>query len=101
MKIKVPSKTVEACDICQRETGVLTTCTICGKQYCFICEPYLPGCMMKPHVCKKCDDRKDVQDVVKRYSKDFVRIFKLREKALARLPKKAVTPNDEVRHPAT
>ena len=101
MKIKIPSKTVEVCDLCQRETGVLTKCVICGKQYCYMCHPYLPGCMIEPHVCKKCDDRKDVQKVVQRYSHDFVKIFKLREKALDRLPKAAVMPNDsKMRHGA-
>lgn len=89
MKLKVPSKTVEACDLCRRETSVLTTCVICGKEYCYMCHPYLPGCMIEPHVCKKCDDRDDVKKVVARYSQNFVRIFKLREKSLARLPKAA------------
>jgi hypothetical protein len=93
MKIKVPSKTVEACDICKRAAGILETCLICGKEYCWSCEPYLPGCMMKPHVCKNCDDRKDVLAVVARYSVDFVKIYKLRDKALARLPRNAVMPN--------
>lgn len=94
MKIKIPAKTVEACDICQRETGVLETCTVCGKQFCYMCHPYLPGCMIRPHVCKNCDAREDVKKLVERYSHDFVKIFKLREKALARLPKTRVMPND-------
>lgn len=99
MKIKIPSKTVTACDICHRETGVLDTCLICGKEYCMMCEPYLPGCMIKPHVCKKCDDRDDVKKVVANYADDFVRVYKLRDKALARL-KKRVMPNDQAQRPA-
>jgi hypothetical protein len=86
MKIKVPSKTVEVCDICKRE-GVLETCLICDKQYCLLCDCYLPGCMIRPDVCNKCDDREDVKAVVEKYSKDFVRIDKLRDVALLRLPK--------------
>ena len=93
MKIKIPAKTVEACDLCKNETSALETCTVCGKQFCYMCHPYLPGCMIQPHVCKECDDREDVKKLVERYSHDFVKIFKLREKALARLPKARVMPN--------
>lgn len=92
MKIKIPSKTVEACDICHRETKCLDKCLLCGKEYCYVCEPYLPGCRIKPNVCKNCDDRDDVKRVVAKYAKEFTRIDKLREQALARLPK---TPKKE------
>lgn len=93
MKVKVPSKTVICCDVCRRESVLLETCLICGKEYCFLCESYLPGCMIRPDVCKKCDDREDVIKVVARYSKDFVRIDKARAMALKRLRKKPVSPN--------
>lgn len=84
MKRKVPAKTIDVCDICERETGLLETCLICGKQYCTLCDSFLPGCMIHPNVCKKCDDRDDVKKIVERYSKDFVRISKLRDAALKR-----------------
>lgn len=85
MKIKIPAKTVEACDICKDTTSILTTCLVCGKEYCLRCQSYLPGCMIRPDVCKGCDDREDVKKIVARYSIDFVRICKLRTKALTRL----------------
>ena len=87
MKIKVPSKTVTCCDFCKRETTILEKCILCGREYCIICGPYLPGCIISPHVCMECDDRKDVKAVVDKYSNDFVKTYKLRDRALARLPK--------------
>lgn len=88
MKVTVPSKSITVCDICKRESGLLTKCLICGSEYCTMCDAYLPGCMIEAHICRPCDDRLDVQDVIKRYSNDFVKIYKLRDKALARLSRK-------------
>ena len=89
MKIKVPSKTVTVCDICKRETdGLFEKCLVCEKEYCLFCGPYLPNCMIRPQVCKNCDDRQDVKDIVARYSPDFVKTYKLRDKALASLSNK-------------
>lgn len=87
MKIKIPAKTVEACDICQHEGCFLRRCLVCQREFCLTCQAIMAGCMIQPKVCKECDDRDDVRAVVERYSHDFVKTYKLRDKALGRLLK--------------
>jgi len=43
--------------------------------------------MMQPHVCKGCGGREDVSKLVERFGHDFVKTYKLRDKALKRLKK--------------
>ena len=76
---------MEVCDICRRDY-VLTTCRVCGRQFCLMCDALIPGCWVKPEVCKLCGKREDVQAVVQRYAKRITPIIKQRETALARLP---------------
>lgn len=87
MRVKVPAKTVEVCDICGRQTTILEKCIVCKKDYCVVCVAYLPGCYIAPDVCKKCDDRPDVVKAVARYSAAFAKLYKLRDLALKKLKK--------------
>jgi hypothetical protein len=83
MKIKVPSKTVEVCDICQRQTGgVLTKCVVCYKEYCHLCEAIMAGCVHQPDVCKECAEHPKVKAVVERYAPLLVKLLKQRDRAL-------------------
>lgn len=101
MKIKVPSKTVEACDICERQCAgsLLTKCVICGKEYCHICEAIMCGCIHQPDVCKKCAAHDAVKATVERFAPLLTGLLKRRNKALA-AHRRRVMPNDRISDPA-
>lgn len=87
MKIKKPAEEVDVCDLCQRETGsLLTQCIICGKEYCFSCNAYFPGCWVRPNVCKKCGGKNDVISIVGKYADKITPIIRERDKILSELP---------------
>jgi len=89
MKIKIPSKTIEVCDICEKQSSAgFENCLVCNKQFCWTCRAILVGCMLSPLVCKKCGDREDVIEIVKIYARDFLAFDIARSKALKNLSKK-------------
>ena len=88
MKIKVPTKEIEVCDICQRETGTLTKCVRCGVDYCHICEAILWGCIHRPDLCRKCADIDSVVAVIKKYTQPLRTVLRARDAALRRTLKK-------------
>ena len=94
MKIKVPSKTVEACDICERPVGggLLTKCVVCGKEYCSTCEAIMCGCIHQPDVCKKCADHDAVKATVDKFAGPLMAVLKQRNAALAK-HRRRVMPN--------
>ena len=87
MKITVPAKEIEFCDICQCERKLLKTCLICGKQYCFFCEALIPGCMISANIGKCCGKRNDVWKIINEYADQIIPILDNRDSALKRLPK--------------
>ena len=92
MKIKIPSKTVDACDVCKRETICLTQCMICGRDYCHTCEAVIMACVHQPEVCKNCADSatvtgEKVRSIVFDFAKPLVYLLKKRHAALGRIPK--------------
>jgi hypothetical protein len=98
MKIKIPAVEKEVCDICGRD-GILETCVVCGNRYCLICHCYLPGCMVRPDVCKKCDSRADVNQISKRFGLLIHDLCKQREAELKQLaPNNVIRPNPESDH---
>lgn len=92
MKVTVPSRTVEACDICHRQLGggLLTKCIVCGKEYCHTCEAIICGCVHRPDLCKKCAEHESVREVVGNFSKPLSDVLKLREKSLSKLRLKVI-----------
>ena len=90
MKIKIPEKEIEICDICQRENCLrpLTECLVCGQQYCITCAGIIPGCMVSANIGKCCSKRDDVLKIVDRYAEQMMPIVKKRNIALYRLRKK-------------
>lgn len=84
MKIKVPAKTEEVCDICHGG-GYLQTCKACGCRHCLICDYYLPGCIHKMDVCRKCCDRPEVKALAAKYAPEILRVLKKRDIELAQL----------------
>ena len=90
MKIRVPSKTVEACDRCKRECAgsLLTTCIMCGREYCGTCEAIMCGCVHQPHLCRDCGETDGAKAVVEKYATRLARIVRQRVNAL-----KAIAPN--------
>lgn len=95
MKVSIPAEEKEVCDTCERE-GHLTTCLVCGKQFCLLCQCYLVGCMVRPDVCKKCDDRDDVQQIAKQYGLKILKLTNKRDVELEALN----TANDALCRPA-
>lgn len=93
MKIKIPSKTVDACDICGRESSFLTKCVVCGKDYCNTCEAIICGCIHHPDLCKECRRCPEVEGVVDRFVKPLLAILHRRNKALRSLRRKAKAYN--------
>lgn len=82
MKVEIPSKFVNACDICQNQNLYLKKCIVCGKEYCFICEAVIPGCMHPPDICKDCGKDEKVQFVVHKYAKNIFDIVNYRDQEL-------------------
>ena len=95
MKIKIPAKTVEACDICgdPKGGGLLTKCVICGKEYCYTCEAIMCGCIHQPQICKKCGDNEKVKATVDRFAKPIMAVLRKRDTAMRRHAKML---NDEL-----
>lgn len=85
MKIKVPSKTVEACDICGRQNSLLDECEVCKREYCFTCEAIICGCVHQPDVCRECAESDKVRAVILRFVKPLVDVLKKRTAALRRV----------------
>lgn len=85
MKIRVPSKTVEACDICRRESQCLTACVRCGKDYCHICEAIIMGCIHQPDLCKLCKDVAGVVTAIMKFSQPLRALLKKRDAAAKRV----------------
>ena len=58
MAKKTVTKEVLTCDVCRREESYLLECVACRKQYCLTCDAIVPGCMVKPPVCRECGETK-------------------------------------------
>lgn len=84
---KVPSKEIKACDICGREANYLKKCQSCGKEYCIICDAIIYGCVHKVEVCRKCQDRKEVQVISEKYAPRIAKLLRDRSRELWKLPK--------------
>lgn len=84
MKITVPQKEVELCDCCSRD-GFLQTCKACGGRYCLLCDAYLPGCIHRPDVCRKCCDNEQVKAIADKYAPKLLEILKARDAEFAKV----------------
>lgn len=78
-------KTVQICDICERENNYLQKCIVCGKEYCLTCQSVIPGCMIGVDCCKECTERDDVNEIVKKYAIPLFDTKKLRDEELKKL----------------
>jgi len=87
MKIKIPAKTVDACDICERPSsiGLLDTCVVCRRKYCHTCEAIMAGCIHQPDVCKTCGALPKARETVERFAYPLLDVLKQRDKALSKL----------------
>jgi len=84
MKKMVPAKTVEVCDLCQRDANLpLTECVVCGKEHCYMCRAVVCGCGIDPEVCRECGRDEKVIDIVSGYSDSLFSIVRDRRAALA------------------
>ncbi len=91
MKVKIPSKTVEVCDLCRREipSGCWSKCIICKKEYCRTCEAIIGGCIHQPKLCRECSKRDAVYDVVQRFASRIQRVLDDRDAAMVKAGKDA------------
>lgn len=87
MKVTKPAREVTVCDLCSKEWSVLDTCLVCGKEYCYTCHGTMPGCIHAVEVCRKCSERPDVVEVVKRHAGPLRSLISERADALRALPK--------------
>ncbi len=86
MKLKIPAKTIEVCDVCQRENSSwLTDCTVCVKKYCLLCRAIIAGCVHEVDICKRCGDLDEVREVVDKFVKPLLKVLDERSKALKRI----------------
>lgn len=88
MKITIPSKETEVCDICGRDS-YLQTCKACGGRYCLTCDSIITGCVHKLDVCRKCGKTEAVMAIAEKYAPRFVRVIKARDEELAALRSEA------------
>lgn len=92
MKIKIPAKVVEACDICKRDCSFipLEKCMVCDADYCHTCEAIICGCIHQPNVCKVCansDSKRGqrVRAVIEKFTTPLLAVLKKRDTALRRI----------------
>lgn len=84
MKIKVPAKTVEACDICERQSVgcLLTKCVVCSKNFCHTCEAIMAGCIHQPHLCRRCGKIESVRNIVNKFAPKLLSVLDRRDEEL-------------------
>lgn len=69
MKITIPEKEIEICDVCQRESSLrLDTCLFCGGRYCYTCRAIICGCVHEVDVCRKCDNNPVLLSIVMKHA---------------------------------
>ena len=102
MKIRIPSKTVCACDICERESAssLLDKCVVCGREYCCTCRAIMCGCVHQPDVCKKCGDNEAVRAAVETFAPRISRVLDARDVVLSGLGAVALKASDRKRKSA-
>jgi hypothetical protein len=88
MKVEIPSKVIEVCDICHCDKSVYEKCVVCGRQYCMICRAIMPGCIRQPDVCSECGETESVIAVVNKFVKPLVSILERRNIALKQCKRK-------------
>ncbi len=87
MKKKIPAHQIEVCDICHRD-GYLQKCIVCQGQYCISHGGTVMGSYGFVDCCTDCARRDDVNKICSKYSKKLTVIYKERQTALRKLPKK-------------
>ena len=68
MKVTVPAKEVELCDVCRREVAFLDTCLYCGNRYCLTCAAVIAGCIHSVRVCRRCENNETVLAIVSKHA---------------------------------
>jgi hypothetical protein len=84
----IPARQVETCDLCNRESTSLTACLVCGREYCFLCEGLISGCIVMPDICRNCARHEPVAKTVLKFSPKIKAVFRLRDRAIKGLAKK-------------
>lgn len=73
------TKEIMICDVCNREQNYLQKCIVCGKEYCLLCNSIIPGCIIQVDCCKKCAERDDVNEIVKKYAEPLAKTKRQRD----------------------
>jgi len=70
MKITLPSKEIEVCDICQptKENQILYTCIFCRKRYWLSCKGGVVGAIKQPDICMNCEEDDNLIHIVERHA---------------------------------
>lgn len=89
MRIKVPSKTVDCCDVCKRESTVMDKCVCCGKDYCYTCRAIVFRCIHQPEICKQCGDIPAVLLAIQEMTESLCKLLKARDSRMKAAYRKA------------
>lgn len=89
MKVTVPAKEIELCDVCHRDSSWLVTCLFCGNRYCLTCEAIISGCIHKVRVCRKCGENETVLAIVEKHAPLIRSVLEARDIEL----RKSAQPN--------
>jgi len=87
MKVTVPEKEVEVCDLCQHD-GYLETCLFCQGKFCLTCHGIIPGCIHKVQVCRKCGGEPALREIVSAYVPRLTEILNERDADIIELGNK-------------
>lgn len=92
MKVKVPAKTIEVCDVCHREARYFDACLFCGKKYCITCRGIIYGCIHEIDVCRDCDKNEVVLMVAKKFVPRIRKVLLARDDAIREAAQQKMHP---------
>lgn len=76
---RIPARIVNYCDVCHRQDRPLTKCLFCKREYCFMCQGTVVGCMVCPDVCRQCEDDARLRALCDKYAPKFRKLAQERD----------------------
>lgn len=81
MKLTVPAKVVDCCDLCRRHGSsiFLKKCLVCQRECCVACAGSVLSSVVGPDVCQACANLPYVEEICDRYAMRLLELLKQRD----------------------